>query len=579
MQESIKNIIKRLIGSAITILIGVIIIFFLPHNETDYHDYGLGIENRNINVNILDDKIVCEDNIVFYVDHISYNSFRLYNITDCPKYTNNLKASINGTEPTSAMANEIMLPYDVLTSNVGNTFNVKAVYELDKNCIEESENSSIFNYYMDWNHIDYIKNVTINIKSNDASLLKNVETNMKNSKFLFFEAKDYKVKKQNDEYSISINRIPYHENVEFVFNEIATPVKKDVDLEHFNYIDNRINTLIFILVISFLLFLYACIFNINKEKVSSYRRETEDLLPPVLAESLIDGKIGLKELIMTTIIELSTRKNINIINNDTIELVSTNGLESYEKELVDIIFKDSRIIEFRDINRMFLESNTETLTFNSKITTIKNMITDKLSSMNLVSKSLSVINKIIRLISILLIINMPRFFCSPSSKINSAFLPISIFVITYYMFAFVQKSTMKETIIRISKGGHALTFLYMIFAFVLLFKAIIGVAQYNVLFFIGVLLIIVLSVFTSYQCDKNVLTITGKYQRRELMKLKTFLNHYSLIADRNLQSAVIWDKYLAYATAFGMPNQITRTIYSTWNNLNLDLQVADKLIS
>ena len=62
------------------------------------------------------------------------------------------------------------------------------------------------------------------------------------------------------------------------------------------------------------------------------------------------------------------------------------------------------------------------------------------------------------------------------------------------------------------------------------------------------------------------------------MELKNYINDYSLIKNRDLESAVIWDEYLAYATAFGIPNNITNSVYEKWYNLNLNLQVAEKIL-
>ena len=62
------------------------------------------------------------------------------------------------------------------------------------------------------------------------------------------------------------------------------------------------------------------------------------------------------------------------------------------------------------------------------------------------------------------------------------------------------------------------------------------------------------------------------------MELKRYINDYSLIKSRDLESVIIWDEYLAYATAFGIPNKVTDKIYEEWYNLNLNLQVVEKIL-
>ena len=81
------------------------------------------------------------------------------------------------------------------------------------------------------------------------------------------------------------------------------------------------------------------------------------MISPIISELIIDGKIGLKELIMTTIIELNIKGNINIINNDTLELVSLKNLENYELDIAKMLFKQQNIIKFSDINNIFFFFN------------------------------------------------------------------------------------------------------------------------------------------------------------------------------------------------------------------------------
>ena len=126
-----------------------------------------------------------------------------------------------------------------------------------------------------------------------------------------------------------------------------------------------------IIIISVILLIISLIIN-NKKKATKYRRDTSNLVSPILAEAIIDGKIGLKELIMTTIIELSIRGNINIINNNTLELVSYNNLEIYERSIVNLLFKN-KTIKFSDINNTFANSNKSTIQFTQEMSLIKNV--------------------------------------------------------------------------------------------------------------------------------------------------------------------------------------------------------------
>ena len=47
---------------------------------------------------------------------------------------------------------------------------------------------------------------------------------------------------------------------------------------------------------------------------------------------------------------------------------------------------------------------------------------------------------------------------------------------------------------------------------------------------------------------------------------------------RDLQEVVLWDKYLAYATAFGIPNNVTKKMYEEYMNVNIALQTIEKMV-
>ena len=102
---------------------------------------------------------------------------------------------------------------------------------------------------------------------------------------------------------------------------------------------------------------------------------------------------------------------------------------------------------------------------------------------------------------------------------------------------------------------------------------------YHIIFFMFTLLAICLNIYIAYHSQGIILTKEGKEEQLKLVELKNYINDYSLIRNRDLKSVIIWDKYLAYATAFGIPNKITNSIYEKWYNLNINLQVVEKILS
>ena len=98
------------------------------------------------------------------------------------------------------------------------------------------------------------------------------------------------------------------------------------------------------------------------------------------------------------------------------------------------------------------------------------------------------------------------------------------------------------------------------------------------MFLIFALCTVILNIYTIYKSQANVLTKEGKNEQIELLKLKNYINKYSLIKNRDLESVIVWDEYLAYATAFGIPNKVTNTVYESWYNLNMNLQLIEKIL-
>lgn len=342
-------------------------------------------------------------------------------------------------------------------------------------------------------------------------------------------------------------------------------------------INEKIPLLITLVIISVVIFTISFAIN-RKEKINTYRRETSDLVPPIIAEAIVDGKIGLKELIMTTIIELNIRGNIKIINNDILELVSLDSLEEYERDIIELLFENN-IIRLSDINNIFAKSNKETLAFTQKINKIKKLLLEKIFTMNIFSRKLTIVNKIIQLFAILLSLNLPLIFLQDIS-FALLIIFINIFVIVCYIKKNKNKTTMQEEIIENYRGKSRHNDEFMTAC--ILYIAIctyIYVAKYHFVFFIITLLTFALNLYTSHQSQAVALTRNGKKEQAKLIELKKYINDYSLIKNRDLESVVVWDEYLAYATAFGIPNKVTNSIYEGWYNLNLNLQVVEKILS
>ena len=370
MEESIKRIIK----SVITIIVIIFVIFTMFIKQTknsSKNSNGIGISSRAIDITISDDKMLCEDVLVFNLNKTKKIDYRFIQENE---YLSNVKIYINNNDNFYSTNINMDLWRGYININesllsalkvTGSKVTIKLTYKLDKNYIKRYTNTDVLPYYIDLENIDYLKNLTINVNSRykiSNFCIENSAINQNDGKFV--------INKKNLEESTKIDMLF---NIETEINNVMNSEYMDEktlkEKEEYSYLDERRYWLATYAIISVIIFSVS--FFINKKlRVNNYRRETSGLVSPILAEAIVDGKIGLKELIMTTIIELNIRGNIKIINNDTLELKSCDNLEIYEKSIIELLFKNNKI-SFKEINNIFAKSNKETLEFSKKICQIK----------------------------------------------------------------------------------------------------------------------------------------------------------------------------------------------------------------
>lgn len=582
MKESIKNII---ISISIIIIAILISLFFINNSNTSLNNKKskeIGIGSRTININILDNKILCEDVILFNMhsrEELKYKFFQEYD------YLNNTKLYINNSDNfySTSLKMDLLKGYINIDKRLLNglkitdkNVSIKLTYELDLDYITRYTNTDVLPLYMDLENIDYLNNLTINLNSNYTITNLTVD--------------NAEISKTKDGYAVNMNNINKSDDMNILFNMntyLSNTINSDYvnpnilkETEEYDYINERIYILVIIITISVILLILSLIIN-NQKKTTDYRRDTSNLISPILAEAIIDGKIGLKELIMTTIVELNIRGNINIINNDTLELVSYDNLEIYEQSIVNLLFKN-KTIKFSDINNTFANSNKSTIQFTQKMSLIKKCLLEKIYSMNIFSTGLTFLNKAIGLCTILISINMPQILLNNSSLMKKFFFILSLITTFYYIKSNIGKKTIREEIITNNKRRTVIdiriVFLLILTVFIIISTSI-NVAKYHIIFFMFTLLAICLNIYIAYHSQGIILTKEGKEEQLKLVELKNYINDYSLIRNRDLESVIIWDKYLAYATAFGIPNKITNSIYEKWYNLNINLQVVEKILS
>ena len=292
-----------------------------------------------------------------------------------------------------------------------------------------------------------------------------------------------------------------------------------------------------------------------KKHKKTYYRDTDNLIDPVLAEAVIDRKINAKNLIMSVIVEQISKNNI-ILENDELTLIKLDDKSKIKKQIIQLFFiKEGQTITIKDISKAFKNSTT----IDSIIDLFKNIkkkITKILYSSNIYDEKKKTILKFIRIVSIIFIIAVVLYFTyllfNHKFVLSSLIVLLIIGVIVYFVFK-------KSYLIR----EFTVLSIPIIYFAIMIFGLIIVSFMPNKANFISLTEIIYMGITVLANIlivalsKKHVFTKKGLIEYEKIKGLYDYLVDYSLIKERDINSVVIWDKYLVYATAFGITSKVT----------------------
>jgi len=455
---------------------------------------------------------------------------------------------------------------DGLSYPNGIKYNIEINYEYDV--------KDVVKQYKDYSVITL--NSNDNFQKNNIKIQLPAETNI-----LEFNKKLEIENLGDNTYSIDIKNNP----IDILLNkesiENATPIDETyTSVAIDNYIESSTIEIVLIyfmiLTIGILIFTLILTRKVKSEKI--YVRNPEEVLDPILAEAIIDRKIGAKELIMSCIVELIYRGNLENIGKDKVKLVKYDNISEYEREILDLLFKEEgQQITFEQIREIFIKDNRKTKELFNKFKSIKKKICSMLFEYNIYSKLGENLLKTIRIISVGILVIMVCMFFYINSKIFLMQLIISIFMVIFLM-------TIKELDINLfdktrrgteTKSDIKVRIFTEIGVIVVL--AIIQVqSNLNSMLIIG--LIVIFNIAIINKTNTHIFTETGKYEFRRVNGLKNYIVDYSLMKERELDSVIVWDEYLAYAVAFGIPNKITDKFSENLMNTNIVLQKIENIL-
>ncbi len=266
---------------------------------------------------------------------------------------------------------------------------------------------------------------------------------------------------------------------------------------------------------------------------------------------------------MSCIISLINKGNVEVIGKNSIKLLSYENLSEYELEILSLLFNDvNQIIEFDDIFKVLLKDEKHSKNFAEKIKNIKTNIENELFDLGIYSKIGKVFLSLIKSICIMLYVNICYFIylinTSAQLKVSNIIVLNEIIAIILIIYSFIKSR--KLLVDKIKKINY---YEFWVIITVIIMCALgIAILNFNkyieIYFLLGILLI--LNTILILKTNTNIFTKKGKKEYEKAYGLKEYIKDYSLIKDRDIDSAIVWDEYLAYAVAFSIPNKVTNKI-------------------
>lgn len=616
MFKSMKSIILLIVVLIITLGI----FYFIPLSQMK----NLG-ENtkyyKDVYISKVDDEYLqVTENIVaeisktnirnLYLPLSIYKDYR-YDVVD-RKVTINTKEILLKSESQSFIGKEILLNGQNFNSNYFDSIDKNVVYstvldritisrldnaafETGKNYITISYKCRISDFVTNYNNLS-----TLNIRRNTKYDILNIIIMLPKTTSIFdVNSNKSKIEQvTNTIYKIDISNVKrayYKENfednysVEVVFdNNILNGAKRTYTT--FNLTDkNNIfateyeeHTIYFyvILTITILLSVITIIITKKVKVEKTYVRDTNNVISPILAESLIDRKMGSKELIMTCIVDLIHRGNIKNVDNDNFELMSVDNLLDYEEQLVNLIFNGRKIISLNEINDMFKKNNLRTKFFAMDFKQIKKKILDRLFELELYSKRGEKVLGYIRKLNILVYVNvfiLARDIIYGDVSLLVVIIGLNIVAYLIIILCGYWKKQNRESYRKTGKGFSLAWSLSM--ELVLIITSLIFVFKDHYMILIMLSILTVLNTIVLFKSKLHILTKKGKEEYKKIYGLKSYIVDFSLMEERDVDSTIIWDDYLTYAVAFSIPNKITNKFNSVLMESNIILQKIDRFIT
>lgn len=332
-----------------------------------------------------------------------------------------------------------------------------------------------------------------------------------------------------------------------------------------------------------ILILIIVINKIDKKKmytdIKPYNDIDNVLLPAEIAEYVIDNKINNNNMIMSLLLDLKIRRNIDFINNTKIVLLNKDNLCNYEIDLIDSIFIDSNEIDLNNLNSYFINSNKKSKNFFKNLEHIKTAIKNATYSMNIYDSSirnaLNIIQCFILFICTNIILNIMSY---PSHSGFEEYWFVYFFVYILYAISHKNNESIIPIFLNNTSSINKYKYIKKICIRIIFAIFIIGTIIQNGLACLDLIIYLLNFIIIFNLCNANVLTAYGIQEYNKILGLKKYIEDFSILEEKDSLDVTLWEKYLVYATAFGIPDKIIHKISEHSMNLNIFLQLLNNLL-
>lgn len=306
-----------------------------------------------------------------------------------------------------------------------------------------------------------------------------------------------------------------------------------------------------------------------------YHRQTDDVIDVIFAENMIDKKINISNLIMAIIVQQIVRGNI-IYENDTLTLLRYDNKSEIKNNILNMFFNTNKVINVKKLFSVFedkqnVEKNVK------QFKKIKKEINKLHYKYNIYNKKAKILLNVIRILAIILICII---YFNIIYRVFDVY--IAEFIFEIFLFAVVLLYLNDKLGFGLISGGGIITFMLPIVNCIMIMVLSIWVylieTKVKTVELIVIVVAILINFITIKKTKTHIFTKYGLEEYKKIKGLKNYIIDYSLMEERDMDAAIIWDNYLTYATAFGIPNKVTDKFSESLMNLAITINKINEIM-